>query len=532
MDSIVRDVKLKGANLIWADSRDHRTIRSFEEALNRVGYETRIRSVCGRSLLDQVWWKRWILTASLRRGMPFNWVLTDDEPCTPPLAVYPLEWLTEDALVETSRWEAGLLKLDSSMPFLGATKPKPAGTLQRPIEGRALVWDPKRPLPGLHEGSCEAGRKDRLLLLGKGPDGPAARAISPEEVVALTSGKKPSKGADTKEEMRKALNRPPRTLCDLSVQWAAAQVAEKVGVCQLRWEKESRNILEKWLLDNPAHLGSSVVGGKGKKARNKDLPINEQAMKAMSYVLRHPAGTPECPINEEGWVRWDDLRAHDSCRRFGGWTLCNAIEEDPKNRVIASPDEEGEWWVAAWSGHTQDKVVGPAAIVPPHELPAVLIHGSYKRHTASIQKKGLLRQSRDLHFHNPETASGKWRLDLETRIEVDVRRASEAGCVFRKTGNEVWLCDRGVPPEAIVMISAWEDPIDSTKGTPEAEGAASSGSQQRRREFNSAALDLRAYRSSNWQHKLKKKPATEEVAQIAIDLGKNLPDDAKKENRI
>lgn len=100
--------------------------------------------------------------------LPFGWVTADEEPCTPPMAGYPLEWLMADDHVEADRWEAGLLKLDSTMPFLGATKPKPAGSLQRQNEGRALIWDPKKPLPGLHEGSCDPQRKDRLLLLGKG----------------------------------------------------------------------------------------------------------------------------------------------------------------------------------------------------------------------------------------------------------------------------------------------------------------------------------------------------------------------------
>ena len=181
-------------------------------------------------------------------------------------------------------------------------------------------------------------------------------------------------------------------------------------------------------------------------------------MFAMSYVLRHKAGTPECPINEEGWVRWEDLKAHYACRRFGDWTLWNAIEVDAKDRVIASPDSQGRWWVAAWSGHTLERVVGPAAIVPSAELPSTLIHGPYHRHTASIQRKGLLRQSRDIHFHDPDSSSGKWRVDLETRVEIDVKKAHQAGCEFRKTGNEVWLCDRNVPPEAIISIKAWDQP--------------------------------------------------------------------------
>lgn len=265
-------------------------------------------------------------------------------------------------------------------------------------------------------------------------------------------------GAITQEDAKAALLKAPRSLCELAVRWAASQVEPKVGVCRLKWEEESRKVLDEWLAENPA-----VVGGKRvrpKKDSNRDLPVNEQAMKAMSYVLRHAAGTPECPINEEGWVRWEDLISHKSCKRFGGWTLWKSIEDDAKDRVVATPDEHGDWWVAAWSGHTQDRVVGPAAEVPLEELPEVLIHGSYARHTASIQKYGLPRKSRDLHFHDPRSSSGKWRSDLETCITIDVKRAYDLGCVFRKTGNDVWLCDHGVPKEAIKSIERWEEPAE------------------------------------------------------------------------
>eukprot|EP00438_Fugacium_kawagutii_P003850 Skav230671 [mRNA] locus=scaffold2185:281771:289747:+ [translate_table: standard] len=278
-----------------------------------------------------------------------------------------------------------------------------------------------------------------------------------------------------------------------------------------------------------------MVGGRGKK-KNQELPLNEQAMKSMSYVLRHSAGTPECPISEEGWVKWDDLRSHESCRRYGWQTLWDAIETDAKDRVVATPDSDGVWWVAAWSGHTQERVVGPAAIVPPNELPKVLVHGSYRRHTASIQKKGLLRKSRDVHFHDPESRTGKWRLDLETCVKVNVKAASDAGCVFRKTGNDVWLCDRDVPPGAILSITEWDKPRDvppsgmlfEMRKREEAKGARKGGSASSiasGSDFNPAALDIPAYRP--WQPKSKPNLVTEEVASAAFELGSNLPDDVQ-----
>eukprot|EP00438_Fugacium_kawagutii_P005702 Skav227832 [mRNA] locus=scaffold948:391182:404479:+ [translate_table: standard] len=523
-------------DLLWADSRDRSSVEELEVELRKRGFATTIRSVCGRSLLDQVWWKRWIVTASKDGEKPYPWVLTEDEPCTPPLAGYPLEWLIEDEKIEADRWEPGLLKLDSSMPYLGATKPKPIGTLMRPREGRALVWDPRKPLPGLHEGSADVNRKDRLLLLGKGPDGPAARAIMPAEVIQLTGKTKGAVEQTTQEDVKRALSKTPRALCESAVGWASSQVGDKVGVCKLQWEEESRNILDKWLNENPAGYGAMLVGGKTKKSKNKGLPVNERAMKAMSYVLRHSAGTESCPITEEGWVRWDDLRRHESCQPYDAWTLWDAIEADAKDRVVASQDADGEWWIAAWSGHTQERVVGPAAVVPVEELPKVLTHGSYRRHTASIQKKGLLRQTRDLHFHDPESRTGKWRLDLETCVKVNVKLASEHGCVFRRTGNDVWLCDRDVPPAAILSITEWDKPRDvppsgmlfdlkkreeSRRGGKGGASSSAAGSG----DYNSAALDIPAYRP--WQPKSRPNLVTEEIASTAYEIGKNLPENLR-----
>ena len=64
--------------------------------------------------------------------------------------------------------------------------------------------------------------------------------------------------------------------------------------------------------DNPKQGSAGLVGGK-QKNKNKGLPRQEQAMKAMCYVLMHAAGTEECPISEEGWVKWQQLAAHQSC---------------------------------------------------------------------------------------------------------------------------------------------------------------------------------------------------------------------------
>ena len=88
----------------------------------------------------------------------------------------------------------------------------------------------------------------------------------------------------------------------------------------------------------------------------------------------------------------------------------------------------------------------------PEGVPENLVHGTCRRHLKSIRQHGLLRQSRDLHLHDPLEHSERWRKDLESKVVVDTQTAMEKGCSFRKTGNLVWLCGQDIPPQALSGI--------------------------------------------------------------------------------
>eukprot|EP00435_Cladocopium_sp_Y103_P029310 s607_g7.t1 len=516
---LLEEIKSRSPDLVWVDCKHDAGLQELARVLGTEGYWTEVRSVCGRSLEDQVWWKRQVLTATKTDAAPFPWVTADEEPVTPPLAGYPLDWLADDQKVKDECWQSGVLKLDPSMPYLGATRPKPAGSLQYEDGSRGLVWDPRKPLPGLHDGSWKDERKDKLLLLGKGKSGLAARTIQPEEVVALVCAGHVANLSQDEGSVDPGphLEAAPKSLAKLLALWSLRQQPErdqKVGVCELAWEKETEAALMAWLQENPKRGASSIVGGKRKAKQN--LPENERAMKSMSYVLRHGAGTAECPISEEGWVRWIDLERHVSCRKYRSWVLWDAIERDAKDRVIARKDTHHEWWVAAWSGHTIDGVVGPAAEVPREEVPPTLTHGSYKRHTASIQKSGLLRRQRDIHLHDANEHTERWRVDLETRIDIDTQAAMDHGCRFRRTGNHVWLCDQNIPARAITSIKPW----DGLEGGLVRE--LDDDEERAEPSSSSVALNLRRY-TGKWGPSLQRRGITEEVVRTAVDIGQNLP---------
>lgn len=187
----------------------------------------------------------------------------------------------------------------------------------------------------LHPRSCEKEADDRLLLLGKGPDGTAARTIRAEEARLLLHGRygfHPDSSIRVgNEDPARALLAAPRTLASLATQWVAAQLelqnpgpglGRKAGLCQLPWEDETERVLLDWLRDHPAEFSQRVGANRGEKTREHPKEVGRaemgkgkgkkedphtRASKALSRVLRHEAGTEECPISEEGWVRWSDL---------------------------------------------------------------------------------------------------------------------------------------------------------------------------------------------------------------------------------
>ena len=377
------------------------------------------------------------------------------------------------------------------------------------VEGsvRRHVWDPYKPLPQLHHNSGNPQSKDSLLLLGKGPEGPAARYITPGEIFKLLGGRVELLPPNVLAESLPLLSilATPRSLALTAGKWASslgttgprdpaatnqvltepslanstqsevqdepgpAAGAEarsepgqlptdrKVGICELPWESAAREALMSWLQERG--WGDSKVGGKHKKQRKsgKKMEWQEELSKAMSRCLRHEA---EC-ITEDGWVELPDLleylrkRLNWQEKYFTEQVIRDAVEENFKQRFVVR-ESDGRPYVAAWSGHTIDGVYGPGARVAPEDVPPTLVHGTYRRHVKSIQENGLRGDRRMAHLVNPDQASGKWRSDLEVKIPVSTKAAMESGVVFYVTGNSVWLASGTIPPAALGDVSDWD----------------------------------------------------------------------------
>ena len=498
---------------IWADSISSLGLKGAQAKLRENGWRTRVTLVSGRTLQDQCWWKRWVLLA-VPEGAPLPelpCLTAEDEPATAPLHTYPTEWLLEDQKVPGDLWVGGRLKLDTSIPHLGQATPKPRGTVYVEGNTRRHVWDPYKPLPQLHHNSGNPQSKDSLLLLGKGPEGPAARHITPGEVFKLLGGRVELLPQNVLAESLPLMSilATPRSLALTAGKWAssfedpglldpvetdqaptesrsvnsfhskvqteleplAEDVARfepgrhpterKVGICALPWESAAREALMSWLQERG--WGDNKVGGKRKKRKKggQRMEWPEELSKAMARCLRHEAGDQGCPITEDGWVAMPDLlgylrrRLHWAEKYFDEQVIRDAVEENFKQRFVIR-ESDGRTYVAAWSGHTLDGVYGPGAKMAPENVPPVLVHGTYRRHVKSIQENGLRGDKRMAHLVDPDQASGKWRADLEVQIPVTTKVAIQHGVSFYVTGNSVWLASGTIPPAALGKVSDWD----------------------------------------------------------------------------
>ena len=150
---------------------------------------------------------------------------------------------------------------------------------------------------------------------------------------------------------------------------------DKAGLCPLPWEEHTEEVLLEWLREQKAMAQNAARVG-GKKSRLSD---EEKASKALSRILRHEAGTRECPISPEGWVKWQDILRHRLCRDMSEEILERGVYQNSKNRFIAKVDDQGEWYAAAWSGHTITGVTGPSHEAAPSTTPSVLVQGTVTR---------------------------------------------------------------------------------------------------------------------------------------------------------
>lgn len=162
--------------------------------------------------------------------------------------------------------------------------------------------------------------------------------------------------------------------------------------------------------------------------------------KEISYALRHAPWEYELELDEDGWVKVDELLT--SLREDNRWS--SVTEEDLNNMIEGSEKKRHEMLsgkIRALYGHSLPQKI----VKDEKEPPQILYHGTAKRFLKAIKDNGLLPKGRQyVHLSiDVDTASqvGKRRDNEPTILEINAKQAWDEGIKFYKGNDKVWLAD-------------------------------------------------------------------------------------------
>jgi len=206
-------------------------------------------------------------------------------------------------------------------------------------------------------------------------------------------------------------------------------------------------------------------GGGGKKGGPKERET--QVSKALSKILRHQAESQGLKLDEEGYVRVDDLLRSPSLKSLKltlpeirnvvgsnekkRFTLkFSPLTEETQDTTATSTTSENtsDYLIRANQGHTI--AIESAALLSPitlklNNVPATVIHGTYYAFYPMIASSGGLKPMGRNHVHFstglPEEADGVisgMRNDAEVLFYIDVQKSLEDNAALW------WISDNGV----------------------------------------------------------------------------------------
>lgn len=172
-------------------------------------------------------------------------------------------------------------------------------------------------------------------------------------------------------------------------------------------------------------------------------PEHLKTSKFLSYVLRHRPDSIGLVLDGAGWASINELirKARSAGKKLSRTLIEEVVANNDKQRFALSADGER---IRASQGHSVDIDLDLKPLQPPE----VLYHGTATRFLESIMARGLQPGSRR-HVHlSADIGTARkvgQRHGKPVILELDARAMHQAGLVFFRADNGVWLTAH-VPP--------------------------------------------------------------------------------------
>ena len=172
----------------------------------------------------------------------------------------------------------------------------------------------------------------------------------------------------------------------------------------------------------------------------------KKVSKYLSFILRHQPDSIGLELSDGGWASINELIGKTRKFRLTREVINTVVETNDKKRFLISEDGER---IKANQGHSIEVKLELEPVTPPD----VLLHGTAERFLESILKEGLTKQRRH-HVHLSENMETSMKVGARygkpVLLKIDSKRMLEAGHVFFKTENKVWLVEN-VPAEYLEL---------------------------------------------------------------------------------
>ena len=163
--------------------------------------------------------------------------------------------------------------------------------------------------------------------------------------------------------------------------------------------------------------------------------------KYLSFILRHHPEAIDIQLDEHGWAKVDELIDGINKTKPNSKITMEVLEEivrtDNKQRYSFNEDKT---LIRANQGHSIPVDVELQAAIPP----AILYHGTGQKYAESIDKQGLLHQSR-LYVHLSKDIATATKVGQRhgqpVIYEIDAQSMYNDGYSFYLSVNGVWLTD-------------------------------------------------------------------------------------------
>jgi 2'-phosphotransferase len=171
-----------------------------------------------------------------------------------------------------------------------------------------------------------------------------------------------------------------------------------------------------------------------------------QDSRFLSYVLRHGAQNHHLNIDEEGYIKVNDILQLGKMKSKTLPEIQKIVKNCPKQRFKLK-EENGVWYICANQGHSIKNVKGTLKPITDPNLYNTVVHGTYNESYAKIEKSGGLSKMERNHIHFAKGLPGEdgvisgMRKTAEVYIYIDMEKAIKDGIKFYESDNGVILSE-------------------------------------------------------------------------------------------